>query len=159
VARTDPTESGGLFVGAPREGRRGLRYRGAPQRAGAARQRADRLVAGAILALEMLLCLSLFGPQPLFWFWFGSQVQYWTGSVSAGIATILIGSLASLMITVGIGKRVDDWWKLVRRAAGHDQQDGALERIFAVSVGVALVLFMIWFLIIQGPAPSVAPQN
>jgi len=159
VARTDPTESGGLFVGAPREGRRGLRYRGTPQRAGAARQRADRFAAAAILALEMLLCLSLFGPQPLFWFWFGSQVQYWTGSVSAGLATILIGSITTLMITVAIGKRVDEWWKLVRRAAGHEQRNGALERIFAVSVLIALAIFTFWFLIIQGPAPSVAPTN
>ena len=105
----------------------------------------------------MLLCLSLFGPQPLFWFWFGSQVEYWTSSVSAGVATILIGTLASLMITVGIAKRVDDWWKLVRRAAGHEQREGALERIFAVSVGIAVVIFTVWFLIIEGPGPSVAP--
>ena len=107
--------------------------------------------------MEVFLCLSLFGPQPLFWFWFGSQVQYWTDSVSAGIATILFGSLGSLMVTVALGKRLDEWWKLVRRAAGHDQERGALERIFAVTCAVAFVIFTFWFLIIEGPGPSVAP--
>jgi hypothetical protein len=159
MAFQDPTESGGLFIRRSAEGGRGLRYRGTPQRGPAARQRVDRAVAWGLLAVETLLCLSLFGPQPLFWFWFGSQMEYWTGSVSVGILTILIGTLASLMFTVALGKRVDELWKLVRRAAGHEQQRGALEIIFAVSVAVALVVFMGWFLIIEGPGPSVAPSG
>ncbi|NLT07502.1 MAG: hypothetical protein GXY03_14515 [Solirubrobacterales bacterium] len=156
MARNDPTESGGLFVRRPSEAR-GVRYRGQPQRGGAGRRRADEAVAAGLLALEGLLCLSLFGPQPLFWFWFGSQVQYWTDSVSAGVGTILIGTLASLMVTVAVAKRVDNAWKVVRRAAGHDQQRGALEAIFAISVAVAVVIFTFWFLVIQGPGPSIAP--
>jgi hypothetical protein len=158
VSTNDPTDSGGLFVRRPSEVR-GVRYRGTPERGSAARQSADRWVANGLLAIELLLCLSLFGPQPYFWFWFGSQVQYWTDSVSAGIATIMLGTLASLMITVALGKRVDEAWKLVRRAAGYKQQSGALEVIFAVSVGVALVVFTIWFFIIEGPSPTVAPTS
>jgi len=157
VARNDPTESGGLFVRRRSEAR-GVRLRGEPRRGGRGRRRADEAVAAGLLALEGLLCLSLFGPQPLFWFWFGSQVQYWTGSVSAGVGTILIGTLASLMVTVAAAKRIDDAWKIVRRAAGHDQQRGALEAIFAVAVAVAVVVFTFWFLVIQGPGPSVAPS-
>ena len=157
MANSDPTESGGLFVRRPSEVR-GVKYRGTPQRKGGVRQNADRGVAYGLLALEVLLCLSLFGPQPYFWFWFGSQVQYWTDSVSAGIATVMAGTLASLMITVVLGKRVDNAWKLVRRAAGYKQDRGALEAIFAVSVGVALVIFTFWFFIIEGPGPSVAPS-
>lgn len=157
MAHNDPTESGGLFISRGGE-RRGLRYRRAPRRGGQARRQADRWVANGILALELLLCLSLFGPQPYFWFWFGSQVQYWTDSVSAGIGTIMLGSLTTLMITVALGKRLDEWWKLVRRAAGYEQQRGALEVIFAISVAVALVIFTFWFFIIEGPGPSVAPK-
>ena len=41
---------------------------------------------------------------------------------------------------------------------GHRQERGALERIFAGSVGLAVVVFGIWFLFIQGPAPSLAPS-
>lgn len=157
VARNDPTESGGLFVRRPSEVR-GVKYRGTPQRKGAGRQNADRAVAYGLLAVEVLLCLSLFGPQPYFWFWFGSQVQYWTDSVSAGIAAVMAGTLASLMITVVLAKRVDEAWKLVRRAAGYKQERGALEVIFALSVGIALAIFTFWFFIIEGPGPSVAPK-
>ncbi len=145
-----------MFVRRPSEVR-GVKYRKEPKRKGEARQTADRGVAIGLLTIEALLCLSLFGPQPLFWFWFGSQVQYWTGTVSAGIATIMLGSLTSLMLTVALAKRVDNGWKLVRRAAGYKQERGALETIFAITVGVAVVIFTFWFLIIEGPGPSVAP--
>ena len=121
------------------------------------RRRADGLLAHALLAIELLLCLTLFGPQPLAWLWIGSQVDYLTGYVTAGIGTIMLGCLASLMLTMALAKRVDHAWKLVRRAAGHRQEHGALERIFAMSVGVALVLFAFWFFVIQGPGPSLAP--
>jgi hypothetical protein len=123
------------------------------------RRRYDRLLAHALLALELLLCLSLFGPQPLAWLWIGSQVDYQTGYVTAGISTVMLGCLTSLMLTMAAAKRVDHAWKLVRRAAGHRHEQGALERIFATSVGVAGVVFLFWFLIIQGPAPTFAPAN
>ena len=95
MARSDPTESGGLFVGRPAGP---PRYRRPSQ--GGARQRADKLLAAFILFLEVVLCLSLLGPQPLGWLWVGSQVQYLTGAVTAGISTIMIGCLASLMFTM-----------------------------------------------------------
>ena len=121
------------------------------------RRVADNLLAHALLAVELVLCLSLFGPQPLGWFWLGSQVEYVTGYVTVGITTIMLGCLASLMLTMAGAKRVDHAWKLVRRAAGHRQERGALERIFAASVAVAVVVFMAWFMIIEGPGPSLAP--
>lgn len=123
------------------------------------RRFADNLLAHTLLAVELVLCLSLFGPQPLGWLWIGSQVDYLTGYVTAGIATIMVGCLASLMLTMALAKRVDHAWKLVRRAAGHRQERGALERIFVVSVGVAVVLFAAWFLIVEGPGPSLAPSD
>jgi hypothetical protein len=123
------------------------------------RRRADGALAYALLAVELILCLTLFGPQPLAWFWIGSQVDYQTGYVTAGITTVMVGCLASLMITMAVAKRVDHAWKLVRRAAGHHQERGALERIFAMSVGVALVIFTVWFLVVQGPGPSLAPTG
>ena len=86
-------------------------------------------------------------------------MDYLTGYVTAGIGTIMIGCLASLMLTMALAKRVDHAWKLVRRAAGHRQDRGALERIFATSVGLALVLFAVWFFVIQGPGPTLAPGS
>jgi hypothetical protein len=86
-------------------------------------------------------------------------VDYQTGYVTAGIGTIMLGCLASLMLTMALAKRVDHAWKLVRRAAGHRQEQGALERIFAASVGVTLLLFMVWFFVLEGPGPSLAPSS
>jgi fumarate reductase subunit D len=157
LASNDPTDTGGLFIGR-RPGTAPVRYRSV-EPSSERRRRVDGLLAHALLAVELLLCLTLFGPQPLGWLWVGSQVDYLTGYVTAGIGTILIGCLASLMLTMALAKRVDHAWKLVRRAAGHRQERGALERIFAVSVGIALVVFAIWFFVIQGPGPSLAPNT
>jgi hypothetical protein len=158
VAGNDPTDTGGLFIGR-RPGTAPVRFRDAPVTAGPGRQRVDRLLAAGILVLETLLCLSLFGPQPLGWLWVGSQVEYLTGAVTAGISTVMLGCLASLMLTMVLAKRLDHAWRLVRRAGGHRQEHGALEIIFAVSVGIALVAFGIWFFLIEGPGPSLAPTN
>jgi hypothetical protein len=158
MASNDPSDTGGLFVGR-RPGTGPVRYRDDVAPPSEARRRADSLLAHALLALELVLCLSLFGPQPLAWLWIGSQVDYQTGYVTAGITTVMLGCLASLMLTMAAAKRVDHAWKLVRRAAGHRQDRGALERIFAMSVGVALVVFAVWFLIIEGPGPSLAPSS
>ena len=153
MARNDPTDTGGLFVGR-RPGSAPVRFREEPA-AGARRQRADRVLAAGLLALETVLCLSLFGPQPAAWLWVGSQVEFHTGFVTAGISTIMLRCLASLLLTMALAKRVDHAWKLTRRAGGHHQERGALERIFAVTVVIAAVAFGIWFFIIHGPGSSV----
>ena len=158
MASNDPTDTGGLFIGR-RPGTAPVRWRDDVTATSKLRRRADDVLADCLLAVEILLCLSLLGPQPVAWLWVGSQVDYLTGYVTAGIATALLGSLASLMVTMAAAKRVDHAWKLVRRAAGHRQERGALERIFASSVAVAVVAFGIWFLIIQGPGPSFAPSS
>jgi fumarate reductase subunit D len=157
LASNDPTDTGGLFIGR-RPGTAPARYR-AVEPSSERRRRVDALLAHGLLAIELVLCLSLLGPQPLGWLWVGSQVQYLTGYVTAGIGTVLLGCLASLMLTMALAKRVDHAWKLVRRAAGHRQERGALERIFTVSVGIALLVFVIWFFVIQGPGPTLAPSS
>jgi hypothetical protein len=158
MARNDPTDTGGLFIGR-RPGTAPVRFKAPPGEAAPGRRRFDRTLAVGLLALEVLLCLSLFGPQPAGWLWVGSQVQYLTGFVTAGITTIMLGSVASLFITLALAKRVDHAWKLVRRAGGHHQERGALERMFAISVALAVVIFGIWFLFINGPGSSVFPAN
>jgi hypothetical protein len=158
MASNDPTNTGGLFIGR-RPGTAPLRYRVRPVTGGPRRQRFDRLLSWAILAVELVLCLSLFGPQPAGWMWVGSQVQYLTGYVTAGIATIMVGCLASLLLTMVLAKRADHAWKLTRRAGGHRQENGALERMFAVSVAFAAVGFAIWFFVIHGPGSQVFPAR
>jgi hypothetical protein len=157
MASNDPTDTGGLFVGR-RPGTGPLRYRGTPARGGAGRRAADRLLAGLLLFLETLLCVSLWGPQPIGWLWVGSQVDYWTDSVVAGISSAFIGMLFTLFLTLAIAKRLDHAWRLVRRAAGYEQQEGALNTIFVISLAIAGSAFLFWFFVIVGPGPSLAPQ-
>jgi hypothetical protein len=157
MPRNDPTDTGGLFVGR-RPGTGPVRYRRPPARGGARRRRADAALAAAVLALETLLVLSLWGPQPVGWLWVGSQVEYRTGSVMLGIAVAFFGLLGSLMVTLALATRLDAVWQLLRRAAGHEQGEGVLGRLFVVTAAVALVLFTAWFVLLEGPAPSIAPR-
>ena len=71
-----------------------------------------------------------------------------------GIVVAFAGILLSLLVTLSLASRLDRLWRIVRRAAGHDQREGALARIFGTSAVIALVVFGIWFFLIEGPAPS-----
>jgi hypothetical protein len=157
MAGNDPTETGGLFIGR-RPGTAPLRYRGTPTRAGRGRRRADAVLAAAILVLETLLLTTLWGPQPAAWLWIGSQIFHETDSVSLGIAVAFLGMLLTILVTIKLAMGLDRTWKLVRRASGHDQERGALERIFVLSMVVAGTAFFVWFLIIHGPGPNIAPS-
>jgi hypothetical protein len=157
MPRNDPTDTGGLFIGR-RPGTAPLRYKVDPERGGERRRRTDAALAAAVLVLESLVCLTLWGPQPVAWLWVGSQVDYHTDSITLALLVTFAGMLATLMITLGIATRLDRVWRILRRAAGHEQQEGVLPRIFAVTAILALVLFSLWFLIVEGPAPSLAPR-
>jgi hypothetical protein len=157
MPRNDPTDTGGLFIGR-RPGTAPLRYRTDPERAGEGRRRADSGLAALVLAVETLVCLSLWGPQPVAWLWVGSQVDYRSDSISLALLVTFAGMMATLMITLAIATRLDRAWRILRRAAGHEQQQGMLPRIFAVTAIVALIAFSFWFWIIQGPSPFLAPR-
>jgi hypothetical protein len=135
-----------------------VRYRAAVERGSAGRRRMDGALAVVVLVVETLLCLTLWGPQPVAWLWVGSHVDYWTGMVTLGIASAFAGMIASLLLTLVITTRLDHTWQLLRRAAGHDQKSGMLGRIFMVTAVVAAFAFGVWFLLIEGPGPTFSPQ-
>lgn len=158
MARTDPTDTGGLFIGR-RPGTAPVRYGTPPvPRGGERRRRIDEAIAAAVFLLESLAVLSVWGPQPVAWLWIGSQVDYRTGSVSLGLLVAFAGLLAGLMATLVVAAGLDDTWRLLRRAAGHNQREGVLVRLFTAAAVVAAVAFTAWFLVLQGPAPSFAPR-
>jgi len=153
VARNDPTDTGGLFIGR-RPGTGPIHYRGAPEPGSGRRRRFDGAFALVVLLVEAVLCLSVWGPQPLAWLWIGSQVDYWADSNMLGIVVAFFGILASLFVTLSLVGRLDRFWRLLRRAAGHDQREGVMVRIFGATAVIALVAFSFWFLIIEGPLPT-----
>ena len=71
----------------------------------------------------------------------GSAPRSTTGSTrtSLGIVVAFFGILASLFDHAVAGARLDRLWRMLRRAAGHEQRDGALPRIFGASAVIALV--------------------
>ena len=146
MPRNDPTDTGGLFIGR-RPGTAPLQYRTPPEEGSERRRRADGALAAGVLALETLVVLSLWGPQPLAWLWVGSQVDYLTGSVSAGIAVAFAGMIGTLMLTLALATRLDRAWRILRRAAGHEQRDGVLVRIFAATAVVAGLAFLVWLVV------------
>jgi len=158
MAKNDPTDTGGLFIGR-RPGTAPLRYRAQPVRAGAARRRVDRSLAALLLAAQIALCLTLWGPQPAGWLWVGSQVDYQLDSVVAGIVVAFAGMILTLFVTLMLLKRLDHAWKLTRRAAGYEQKQGALERVFATTLVIAGSAFGFWFFILEGPGSSLFTQQ
>jgi len=66
--------------------------------------------------------------------------------------------IATLMLTLAVAARLDRAWRVLRRAAGYEQREGMLVRIFATTAVIAGLAFLVWFVILEGPAPTVAPQ-
>ncbi len=157
MAQNDPTDTGGLFIGR-RPGTAPLRYREQPAAAGPTRRRFDAVLAAGILVVETLLCATLWGPQPAGWLWLGSQLYHETDSIGLAILLAFVGMLTTILGTLAVAMRLDRVWKIVRRASGHEQEKGALETIFVISMAVAGIAFVLWFLVIQGPGSDIAPR-
>jgi hypothetical protein len=152
--RTDPSETGGLFVGR-RPGTAPVRFRALPRWGSAMRRRADGTLANVLLASMVLVSLLFWGPIPILCLWIGSQVDYVTGSVSLGILVAFLAVVVALFGALSVLTRIDGAWILVRRAAGHDQRRGALGRIFATTAVIGVSVFLLWFLVIHGPGSTV----
>ena len=151
--RTDPADNGGLFVGR-RPGTAPVHYRDTPQRGSDRRQRVDGSLAGFLMAGMIVLSLLCWGPIPVACLWVGSEINYLTGSVSFGILAAFAALFALLFGALALLKRMDNAWILVRRAAGHDQRNGCLGRIFGATAVVCGAVFVFWFVVIHGPGST-----
>jgi hypothetical protein len=148
--RTDPAETGGLFVGR-RPGTAPIHFRKPPERSGDARQWVDASLAGVLLAAIALLSLCCWGPIPLACLWLGARAEYLAGSVAVGLLVSFAALFALLFGTLSILRRLDRAWVLAHRAAGHDQRGGALGRVFGATAAVFALGFAFWFFVIHGP--------
>lgn len=156
--RTDPTDNGGLFIGR-RPGTAPVKYRALPQRGSASRRRIDKLVAFAVLALMFVISALYWGPIPAGALWVASQVQFHTDNLGFGLLTgfaVLLGVLFGGLMVL---KRLDQLWILLRRAAGVDQREGVIGRVFGLTAVIGATLFMGWLLLIAGPGASLAPTG
>ncbi|MGZ4270986.1 MAG: hypothetical protein ACXVFN_19030 [Solirubrobacteraceae bacterium] len=156
--RTDPTDNGGLFVGR-RPGTAPVRYRDTPERGTARRQRVDGAIATALLGLMVLVNLLFWGPFPALGLWIASQVQYHTGSVTVGITAGFAFLLAILFGGLALLKRMDAVWILIRRAAGHDQREGVIGKVFGTTAVIGGAAFAFWLIFIGGLGSMAMPGH
>ena len=156
MPRTDPTDNGGLFIGR-RPGTAPIKYRKLPERGTRRRQQLDAWLAVALLAVMVLVCLLFFGPIPVAWLWVASRVQYALDTVTVAIFVGFLGMLLTLLAGLRVLRRLDLTWILVRRAAGVDQREGVMTRVFAYSAALAAILFSAWLILFAGLGPTLAP--
>ena len=91
---------------------------------------------------------------PFGWLWVGSQVQASTDSVGVALLVMAAGVIASIAVLM----RVLGWLNLqhihARERRGLETYGNVtLEGIMAVSAGLALVSFCIWFFLFSGSSP------
>jgi hypothetical protein len=91
---------------------------------------------------------------PFGWLWVGSQVQAGTGSVGVALLAMAAGVAASIAALV----RFLGWLNLklihARERRGLETYGNVtLEGVMAVTAGLALVSFCIWFFLFSGSSP------
>src|SRR4051794_25587447 len=111
--------------------------------------RAASMACVAVLAVEVIGSLAMWAPIPLAWLWIGAQVVGLTGSILAGASLALLGFVATIVIVMKALARVDVLWVALRRRSGHDQRQGALTQVVVVSATLGLLLFLLWFYVLQ----------
>jgi heme/copper-type cytochrome/quinol oxidase subunit 2 len=115
---------------------------------------------GVLLVLMMLGAgLVLWIGVPVGWLYVGSQVQGATDSIGAAIAVMLVGVVVSIVAVVPILGWLNRKHLELRAARGLDTHgQTALEAVMTVSVVLAVIAFVVWFFVIVGPGPSLAPR-
>jgi heme/copper-type cytochrome/quinol oxidase subunit 2 len=116
---------------------------------------------GVILLVMMLGAgLVLWIGVPVAWLYIGSQVQGETNSIGTALAVMMVGVVVSILLIVPLLGWLNRKHLELREARGLDTHGAtALEAVMTVSVAVAVVAFSIWFFVIAGPGPSLAPSN
>ena len=109
--------------------------------------------------LEFVLCISIFGPQPLGWLWVGSQVDFAFDSLSGGLAVAFVGSVTTIILTVWAGRRLERVWYRLRPDVREGDRIGLFELTFVISTILAVIGFAIWFFVFAGPGPTIAPSE
>lgn len=102
-----------------------------------------------MLAVEAIGSLSMWAPIPLAWVWVAARVYEATGSLLAAGITALLGLLGTTLLAMAALTRVDTVWVRLRRRAGYEQKEGALNQIVVVSATLGLLAFTVWYYLLS----------
>jgi hypothetical protein len=104
--------------------------------------------AAAVLTLEVLGALMMWGPIPVAWVWVGARAYDATGSFVAGASAWFLGFAVTLWIVAGALARLDRIWIRLRQRAGDARADGVMTQVIVVTATFALAAFFLWFYVI-----------
>jgi heme/copper-type cytochrome/quinol oxidase subunit 2 len=116
---------------------------------------------GVILVLLMLGGgLVLWIGVPAGWLWVGGRIEGATNSIGLALLAMLAGVVASIAVIVSTLSWLNLKHGQLREARGLESHgQTALEGVMTVSVVIAVIAFVIWFFVIEGPGPSLAPRQ
>ena len=118
---------------------------------------ASAVLTGVIMVGASLL---LWIGVPAGWLWVGSQVQGSTGNVGTAIGVMLVGAIVSIVALAWVLGRLNRVHEHLRQARGVDRNaPPLLEVVLVVTAAVALIGFAIWFFVLAGPGPELAPRS
>jgi hypothetical protein len=118
----------------------------------------DLLRAGTGAALVVLIMflgsLGLWIGTPLGMLWIGSKIQGATSSLGAAVGAMSIGVVCAILLLAYVLVRLSNAYRAICLAGGRqDPGHVVLEGVLVVSAGVAVVAFVIWFLLFAGATP------
>ena len=94
------------------------------------------------------------------WLYIGSQVQAATDSLGTALAAMFVGAPLTIVLLARGLAWLDVKHRSLREARGQRaSREGTLEVVMTVSAALAVLGFVVWFLVLQGPGPSLAPQS
>ena len=108
------------------------------------------LKADLALVGEALLCLSLFGPQPLAWTLLTERL-----AADAGVRLIVViaCTVAGIVVTLAAARALEELrWRTLERAGRRVRHD-ALTVLVVVLAGALGVIAFVWFFFAGGYAP------
>lgn len=149
--RTDPSETGGLFLG-----RRPDSARLPPSKKD---KKPQRLQSTLLVIAMVLIGISFWGPVPIAWLWIGAQIQYFTEHTLLALLLTFFGIFTTLIGGLIILRWLDRLW-LSQQAYGDTQPaaNGIAIKIFAASALIGGTLFTVWFIFFGGLGPMLAPH-
>lgn len=115
------------------------------------------MLAAGILAVMIFVNLLFWGPIPVGWLWIVSHIPFLADRIFFALFVAFVGILMSLMLALVALKQLDHLWILARRAAGVDQREGAIGRVFAYTAMIGATLFAGWMILGGGLADSLNP--
>jgi hypothetical protein len=109
----------------------------------------------ALVVLIMFLgSLGLWIGTPLGMLWIGSKIQAATSSLGAAVGAMSIGVVGTILLLAYILVRLSNAYRAICLSGGRaDPGHVVLEGVLVVSAGVAVVAFVIWFLLFAGATP------